>query len=118
MNRNWASAKPMEGVLPAVLQSNQAVMGRAIPVVPNTREDFRISLAASQYRHNIEEYIDDPVTAFTYPVFDSFEDDRQLAGVLVTTVYWKLLFANILPASASGIICILENSFNESNLPH
>jgi hypothetical protein len=39
-------------------------------------------LAASQYRYDIEEYLDDPVTAFTYPVFDSFGDDRQLAGVL------------------------------------
>jgi hypothetical protein len=71
-------------------------------------------LAASQYRHNIEEYLDDPLTFFAYPVFDSFENDRQLAGVIATDVYWKLFFANILPSSASGIICILENSFNQT----
>jgi hypothetical protein len=49
-----------------------------------------------------------------YPVFDSFEDDR-FTGVLATDIYWKLFFANILPPSTSlGIICILENSFNQT----
>jgi signal transduction histidine kinase/CheY-like chemotaxis protein len=54
------------------------------------------------------------LTVFSYPVFDSFEDDRQVAGVLVTDFYWKVFFANILLPSASGIICILENSFNQT----
>jgi hypothetical protein len=67
----------------------------------------------SQYRHNIEEYLDDPVTIFAYTVFDSFQEDRNIEGVIVMNIYWKLLFANILLPSASGIIiCILENSFN------
>jgi signal transduction histidine kinase/CheY-like chemotaxis protein len=114
LNMNWADTKSMEGVLPALLQSNQAVMGRATVMTQSAREHFRSSLAASQYRHNIEKYLDDPVTDFTYPVFDSFEDDRQLAGVITTDVYWKLFFANILPPSVSGIICILENSFNQT----
>jgi signal transduction histidine kinase/CheY-like chemotaxis protein len=90
-------------------------MGRAtVPKIPSEREMFRNNLAVSQYRHNIEEYLDDPVTIFAYPVFDSFDDDRQLAGVLITEVYWKLFFANILPRSECGVICILENSFNQT----
>jgi signal transduction histidine kinase/ActR/RegA family two-component response regulator len=97
------------------MESNQAVMGRAsVPVTLSEREILRDNLAASQYRHNIDEYIDAPVTTFAYPVFDSFEDDHQLAGVLITQVDWNLLFADILPPSASGIICILENSFNQT----
>jgi hypothetical protein len=78
------------------------------------RENYKSSLAASQYRYDIEEYLDDPVTAFTYPVFDSFGDDRQLAGVLATNINWKLFFTKILPHSASGIVCILKNSYNQT----
>jgi signal transduction histidine kinase/CheY-like chemotaxis protein len=112
---NLAHTNALQGVLPALLESNQAVMGRATtPTIPIERDVFRDNLAQSQYRHSIEEYLDDPVTIFAYPVFDSFDDDRQPAGVLATYVYWKLLFANMLPASASGIICILENSFNQT----
>jgi signal transduction histidine kinase/CheY-like chemotaxis protein len=111
---NLAHTKVFQGVLPALQQSNQAVMGRATVVTPKVQEHFGYSLAASQYRHNVSEYLGDPVTAFAYPVFDSFEDDRQLAGVIATDVYWKVFFANILPPSASGIICILENSFKQT----
>jgi signal transduction histidine kinase/CheY-like chemotaxis protein len=89
-------------------------MGRATVPIPIGREQFRTNLAGSQYRHNIEEYLDDPVTFFAYPVFDSFDEDHQLAGVLGMDIYWKLLFANILPPSATGIICILENSLNQT----
>ncbi len=51
-------------------------MARATVPLPSGREYFRNALAASQYRHNIGEYEDDPMTFFAYPVFDSFEDDR------------------------------------------
>jgi signal transduction histidine kinase/CheY-like chemotaxis protein len=114
LNLNFAHTKVLEGVLPALLQTNQAVMARAIIPTPSWKDILNKGLAAFQYRHNIEEYEDDPLTPFAYPVFDSFEDDRQLAGVLVTNVDWKLLFANILPSSASGIVCILENSLNQT----
>jgi signal transduction histidine kinase/CheY-like chemotaxis protein len=96
-------------------ESNQAVMGPTTVMIPSAQEIFRHNMAASQYRHNIEEYLGDPLTVLAYPVFDSFEDDRQLAGVLSTQVYWKGFFADILPPSSpSGIICILENSFNQT----
>jgi signal transduction histidine kinase/CheY-like chemotaxis protein len=90
-------------------------MAPAVVTIPRAKDFFRNTLAASQYRHNIEEeYLDDPLTFFAYPVFDSFEDDRKLAGVLATTVDWKQLFTSLLPPSASGIVCILENSYNQT----
>jgi signal transduction histidine kinase/CheY-like chemotaxis protein len=87
--------------------------GAEVPL-KNGKEDFRNTLAASQYRHRSDFYQGDPITFIAYPVFDSFEDDRQLAGVLATNIHWRLLFTDILPPSASGIICILENSFNQT----
>jgi signal transduction histidine kinase/CheY-like chemotaxis protein len=101
-------------MLPAILQTNQAVMTRAVIPAPSGGSIFNLKLAASQYRHNVGEYQNDPVTFFAHPVFDSFEDDRKLAGVLATNIYWKLFFTRILPPSASGIICILENSYNQT----
>jgi hypothetical protein len=71
-------------------------MARA-EVPPAGRENFEKDLAASQYRHRSEVYQGDPMTVIGYPVFDSFEDDRQLAGVLATNIYWRLLFTDILP---------------------
>jgi hypothetical protein len=57
-----------------LLQSNEAVMGRDRPMVSSTTESFfKSNFAASQYRHNIDEYLYDPVTIFAYPVFDSFQ---------------------------------------------
>jgi signal transduction histidine kinase/CheY-like chemotaxis protein len=111
---NFANTKALEGVLPALLQTHQAVMARATVPIQRAGNSFRNNLAVSQYRHNVEEYLDDPLTYFAYPVFDSFENDRKLAGVLATNVYWKLLFTHILPPSASGIVCILENSYNQT----
>jgi signal transduction histidine kinase/CheY-like chemotaxis protein len=114
LNLNFAHTKALEGLLPVLLQANQAVMAHAIVPIPSAGDAIEMQLAASQYRHNIEEYRDDPLTYVAYPVFDSFEEDRQIAGVIATAVYWKLFFASILPPSASGIICILENSFSQT----
>jgi hypothetical protein len=101
-------------MLSVMLQTKQAVMARVTVPITSAREYFRNNLAVSQYRHNIGEYLDDPLTFFAYPVFDSFGDDRQVAGVLATSFYWKLFFTDILPSSASGIVCILANSYNQT----
>jgi signal transduction histidine kinase/CheY-like chemotaxis protein len=97
-----------------MLQTKEAMMARSFIPISAARESFRQNLAISQYRHNYGKYLDDPLTVLAYPVFDSFEDDRQLAGVLAVNIYWRLFFTEILHASASGIICILENSFNQT----
>lgn len=49
-------------------------------------------------------------------VFDSFqEDSRQLPGVLVMNILWKLFFKSILQKiSVGGIVCVQENSFNQT----
>jgi signal transduction histidine kinase len=114
LNLNIANTKLLQGLLPALLQTKQVVIGPARVPIAEVRESFRSNLAVSQYRHKIGDYLDEPVMVFAYPVFDSFEDDRQLAGALATDVYWNLFLANILPSSASGIICILEISFNQT----
>ena len=67
-------------LLDVLIDSNQAIMARAIFPIPYAVKQFKSTLAVGQYRHDGEFAVEDPQTFFVYPVFDSFEEDRQLAG--------------------------------------
>lgn len=95
-------------------ETNQAVMSRAAIPVPKNQKEFEANLKIGQYRHDVESYVKDPLTFLSYPVFDTFQDDRKLVGVISTSLYWGLIFRKILQPSSEGIICVLENSFNQT----
>jgi signal transduction histidine kinase len=115
LNMNFANARVFQGVLPALQQRHEVIMNRAAIPLPVWRDELKKNLAISQYRHDTGiGLVDDPVTFLAYPVFDTFDEDRELAGVLATNVYWKLFFTNILPIRATGYICVLENSYNQT----
>lgn len=111
---NFANTQVFEGVLDAVLETKQAILNKAVIVVPNGRDRLRANLAISQFRHEAEEYVNDPITFFAYPVFTSFKEGSEIGGILATNIYWKQLFADILPPDAEGYICVLKNSYNQS----
>ena len=111
---NFANTKVLHGVLPYVVRTKEAVMNKAVVPIPSGKELLASNLALGQYRHNIAEYLDDPLSFLVYPVFDSFEDDRKVAGVLATNIYWRVFFTEALSPSATGIVCVLENSFNQT----
>jgi class 3 adenylate cyclase len=46
-------------------------------------------------------------------VFDRPDGDRKLTGMLLSAVYWRTYFREILPPGANGIIVILENTCNQ-----
>ena len=74
------------------------------------------NLELSQYRENADELVDGPSTYLTYPVFTSLDKStRTVKGALATSIYWKVLFSNLLPVHGSpkGIICVVQNSFNQ-----
>ena len=72
-------------------------------------------LRMSQFRHQVGEYLRDLHSYMVYPVFDSFDNEnREVAGVLITDIFWKLLFARLLPSSSVGIICVIENSSGQT----
>jgi class 3 adenylate cyclase len=76
---------------------------------------FQVVLSMSQFRYAIEDYLGDPTSPFSYPVFDSFDPEtRNIAGIIGSTFYWKLYLQNILPDNRKGIICVIENSFNQT----
>jgi signal transduction histidine kinase/ActR/RegA family two-component response regulator len=114
LNMNFAITRALDGALDIMLTTHEAVMNRVSFPIPAALAMFEANLAISQYRHNMETVLEDPFTFITYPVFDSFAKDRNFSGALATNIYWKLFFRNILQPSAMGIICVLENSFNQS----
>jgi len=86
-------------------------------VIPRSRQVkafIQENLEISQFRQDVEQYLDDPMTLIVHPVLDSFEEDRQVAGVVAVSMYWGLFFKGILPPSAKGYICVLENSYGQT----
>lgn len=47
------------------------------------------------------------------PVFDSFENDKVVKGLLFVYVYWRTYFDDLLPPGADGIYVVLENTCNQ-----
>lgn len=76
-----------------------------------TASIIQILMTLGQYRHDTIDYDLDPLTQVAYPVFDSFDlATRKVAGEIVTTIFWRLLFSNILPESVQGVVCVLSNT--------
>jgi hypothetical protein len=114
LNINLVTMKVFLNVLPVLLETNQAVMNQAEIPLPGMYSVFEDFMVFGQFRHNYPEFIDDALSFIAYPVFDSFDEDRKLVGVLSTNIHWRHFFKGILQPSAMGIICILENSFNQT----
>ncbi|CAJ1963743.1 unnamed protein product [Cylindrotheca closterium] len=51
----------------------------------------------------------EPIGFLHYPVFQSSSSRDKVVAILTATVYWKSYFQNILPETAQGIICVVEN---------
>jgi class 3 adenylate cyclase len=103
----------------ATLNSGEAVIHSASNLFGENMGDsgayFQLVLSMSQFREAFDEYLGDPTSPFSYPVFDSFDPtNRTVAGILSSTFYWKLYLENVLPANRKGIICVLQNSFHQT----
>eukprot|EP00977_Amphora_coffeiformis_P002112 scaffold407_cov168-Amphora_coffeaeformis.AAC.8 len=115
LNLNFAKSLVFEGTLQALLEKKEAVINRAALPLPAFVEQMRSNIAVSQYRHeDFDTLSDDAVSYMAYPVMDSFEEDTQVVGVLGSNVFWRMIFARVLPESAGSFVCVLENSFNQT----
>ena len=117
INLNFAHAKVFLGALPVLLEDPKVIINRISVPLPQFFEQVTGNLRASQYRNRVDEYLLDPMSYMAYPVFDSFNaTTRKVAGALISTLYWRLYFQSVLPPTAKGIICVIENSFNEVSI--
>jgi class 3 adenylate cyclase len=70
---------------------------------------FKLFLQLGQYRGEADAYNGDPNSNMAYPVFSDFSEDRKIVGMLMTTLYWKVYFKDVLPPGADGIYVVLES---------
>jgi hypothetical protein len=99
----------------SAIDSGEAVIDAATSLKDDGSADvFNEFLALGQYRHDKEGFQGDPLSPTTYPVFDSFGEDRKVAALLATNIYWRLYFTDVLPPGVVGIICVLENTANQT----
>jgi len=104
----------------AVLNNGKVVIEKMVgPKNSNVNADdqidlFNAFLSLNQYRHNVTNYDEEWGSPILYPVYNNFENNATVAGILSTAMYWRLLFSNILPSDAKGIICVLRNSGGQS----
>jgi hypothetical protein len=98
-----------------VLETGKAVLGylQTTHEGTDTEDLIRTFLTLDQYRHSEVAYDADPMTQVAYPVFDNFSPDRQVTGIILTTIFWRLLFEDVLPSNVRGVICVLHNTLGE-----
>jgi cell division protein FtsL len=76
---------------------------------------FKLFLQLGQYRGEADAYDGDPDSNMAYPVFSDFSEDRKVVGLLMTTLYWKVYFKDVLPPGADGIYVVLESDAKAVN---
>jgi len=89
-------------------------MGKAVIPLDQFSKQVTNAIQVSQYRENADQYYGDPLTYLSYPVFNSFADLREVAGLLALNIHWKSLLSNILPSESDGLVCVIGNSFNDT----
>ena len=57
---------------------------------------------------------DEPISALYYPVFDNFGADREVVALLASEIAWSTFFKDILPSSATGLVCVVESACSQS----
>ena len=114
LNMDVAPDLRRAGVLETILEGKEAVVENAIAPDPDLLQRLEANLRLSQYREHVQDYTDGLSTYFDYPVFDSFGTSKSVAGVLTTNIYWKNLFSHLLSPRSQGIICVVENSFDQT----
>ena len=60
------------------------------------------------------DHLGDPLSMALFPVFDGFEEPRELVGFISAVIYWSDFFRNILPPGTEPIILVMGNSCGDS----
>jgi class 3 adenylate cyclase len=120
LNFNTLDLPYYRGPYDDILNNAQAALGSMTHLNDDAASDndaikiLNAWLSLGQYRHTLAEYTEDPVTAIAYPVFDKFTPDRKIVAVLGTALYWRFMFADVLPPSGTGFTVVVENSFGQA----
>jgi len=68
------------------------------------------SLLLSVTHNKVIEYLGEPMSLVSYPLFNNFQTDRQAVGVMVAWIHWMSYFDSILPDTARGIVVVMYDT--------
>ncbi|CAB9498281.1 Receptor-type guanylate cyclase gcy [Seminavis robusta] len=112
-NKDYMTAPSYKNVMKRVLDTSKATFNKA--KLHTNASAFNQWILHGQYRHDEKEYGGGALTQLLYPVFDGFDTDtRKMVGILVSHIYFRVFFANILPQNSHGIQIVVQNTFNQT----
>ena len=59
-------------------------------------------------------YEEGPLSYYYTPVYESFDNNATIVGVLEAFIYWQVLLENILPTDTAPCVVVLQNTCNQS----
>ncbi len=81
---------------------------------PNSTTSFFATLR-SMWEGTKVEYPGDPMSHIAIPIFNTLNfSDREVVGVLKSTIHWNWFLRNILPKNDFGTTVVIENTCNGS----
>ena len=99
----------------ALMNSQKANINKASNLNQENLESvgayFRSLYSYSQYRYNVDAWLGDPTSTFSYPVFDSFNHEtRKVVGIVASSAFWRNSIEGVLPENAKSVFCVFEST--------
>ena len=88
------------------MYSRMSVLSRVLNLESNHERDNLVSSPA--------QVMEEPISSIFYPVFDSFEENRNLVAVLAAEIYWRSLFENSHLETATEVVCVIETACDQT----
>ena len=85
----------------------------AAPGYANSTESRKTSefgFLLSMANENETMYEGDIFSSVYFPLYNNFDADREVVGIMRTVIQWGRYFSNVLPESDVGIVLVLENN--------
>mmetsp|Transcript_12399 Transcript_12399/g.29515 ORF Transcript_12399/g.29515 Transcript_12399/m.29515 type:complete len:703 (-) Transcript_12399:1995-4103(-) len=108
INANMHRDPEHQGIMDFVVANKRPGIGASADYIdPATPKEGRYFLFKGTPNWN---YQDDPFAVAQFPIYDKLGEDRSVAAVFFTIIYWRTYFDGLLPKGSDGIYVILENT--------
>jgi class 3 adenylate cyclase len=111
VNFNMGSETDFQEDMQACLDSQQAILSRGTQLQGNP---FFSENVLQIWEANSGANTGDPSSAFFFPVFDTYHQNRNMVGIVAAVTYWSIFFEDILPEEARGIFVLVENECGQN----
>ncbi|CAB9511299.1 Receptor-type guanylate cyclase gcy [Seminavis robusta] len=115
LNENLLQNSLSSKGLNASFYSSSVVIGDMLTAPPggmdsNNSHSAMMALMLSTAHNKTEQYEGDPMSQVFFPIFNSFEDDREPVAVMVAWISWISYFQDQLPKSLQGVHVVLHST--------